>query len=287
MVQYAGWKFKEGVPTEHMPGETSDIYHAYAPFYDGSGQIRFAVLFAHYLLGDVLPRHPVAGRRALDLACGTGTLALILADAGWLVVGVDRSPAMLAIAHSRAQAVDAAIRPQFIEADIRWLWQKTARAEPGEPVEALRRGSFDLVTCAYDSLNYMLTEEDLAACFSTAAEALAPHGLFLADMNTRHFLEHDWGEAEIIERPGFIQVNRSRFDPETACSTMRLIGFVGDDGSGYERFEEIHIERAYPPETVTALINAAGLTVEAVYDCFTTQPVGERTQRIAWVARKR
>lgn len=267
-----------------MPGKTSDIYHAYAPFYDGSGQIRFAVLCASYLLGDILPRHPVTGRRALDLACGTGTLALILTDAGWFVVGVDRSPAMIAIARSRAQSVDPAIRPHFIEADMRWLWRETTRIEH---VEALRRGSFSLVTCTYDSLNYMLTEEDLAACFSTAAEALAPEGLFVADMNTRHFLEHDWGDVEIIERPGFIQVNLSRFDPETACSTMRLIGFVGDDASGYERFDEIHIERAYPPETVASLIAAAGLSVEAVYDCFTTQPIGACTQRIAWVARKR
>ncbi len=270
-----------------MPGETFDIYRAYAPFYDGSGQIRFAVLFASYLLGDILPRHPIAGRRALDLACGTGTLALILADAGWSVIGVDRSPAMIAIARSRAQSVDAALRPHFVEADMRWLWQKTMRAEHGDSTEALQRGSFDLVTCTYDSLNYMLTEEDLAACFSTAAEALTSEGLFVADMNTRHFLEHDWGEVDIIERPGFIQVSRSYFDPETACSTMRLIGFVGDDESGYERFEEIHIERAYPPEAVASLIGAAGLTVEAVYDCFTTQPIGERTQRIAWVARKR
>ncbi|MCS6839677.1 MAG: class I SAM-dependent methyltransferase [Roseiflexaceae bacterium] len=265
----------------------SDIYHAYAPFYDGSGQIRFAVLFANYLLGDILPRHPVAGRRALDLACGTGTLALILVDAGWFVIGVDRSSAMIAIARSRAQSVDAAIRPQFIEADIRWLWQETMGVEQTEAAEALRRGAFDLVTCTYDSLNYMLTEEDLKACFSTAAEALAPGGLFVADMNTHYFLEHEWGEVEVIERPGFIQVSRSRFDPATACSTMRLIGFVGDDDSGYERFEEVHVERAYAPETVASLIAAAGLTVEAVYDCFTTQPIGERTQRIAWVARKR
>ncbi|MGQ9550160.1 MAG: class I SAM-dependent DNA methyltransferase [Roseiflexus sp.] len=266
-----------------MPGATSDIYHAYAPFYDGSGQIRFAILFAHYLLEDILPRHSIDGRRVLDLACGTGTLALILADAGWQVTGVDRSSAMLAIARNRAQTIDAALRPCFIEADMRWLWQ-TGRA--GEHRSEVHPGSFHLVTCTYDSLNYMLTEEELAACFATAAEALVSGGLFLGDMNTRHFLEYEWGEVEIIERPGFVQINRSRFDPETSCSTMRLIGFVGDDDGGYERFEEVHVERAYAPETVAALITGVGLTLEAVYDCFTTQPVGERTQRIVWIARK-
>ncbi|NWG20250.1 MAG: methyltransferase domain-containing protein [Chloroflexi bacterium] len=265
----------------------SDIYQSYAPFYDGSGQIRFAVLIGQYILGDILTRHPVAGRRALDLACGTGTLATVLADTGWDVTGVDRSPAMLAHARARAAASGAAARLRFIEADMRHLWRDVARArsEPDD-LSVLPRGAFHLVTCTYDSLNYMLTEDDLAACFITAAEALLPGGLFVFDMNTRHFLEHDWGEIEIIERRGFIQLNRSRFDPATACSTMQLTGFVGSDETGYQRFDELHIERAYPPDVVVALLAGAGLAVEAAYDCFTTMPVGERTQRIAWVARK-
>src|SRR5438105_1693910 len=91
------------------------IYHDYAPFYDGSGQIRFVILMGQYLR-EVLAAHPVAGRRALDLACGTGTLALILADAGWNVVGLDRSAAMLAIACDRA--VELADRLTFIQGDM-------------------------------------------------------------------------------------------------------------------------------------------------------------------------
>src|ERR1051325_7400807 len=92
------------------------IYHDYAPFYDGSGQIRFAVLMGQYLQ-EVLALHPVGGRRALDLACGTGTLACILADAGWNVVGLDRSSPMLAIARDRARGAGHAI--PFVEGDIR------------------------------------------------------------------------------------------------------------------------------------------------------------------------
>jgi hypothetical protein len=52
------------------------------------------------------------------------------------------------------------------------------------------------------------------------------------------------------------------------------------------RFDEVHVERAYAAEVVAGLLEAAGLQIEAVYDCFTFQPVTERTQRIAWVARK-
>lgn len=250
------------------------IYRDYAPFYDGSGQIRFAVLFGQYL-NELLQKHPVPGRRVLDLACGTGTLALILADRGWEVVGVDASPEMLAIARERSASSDTPERHSFFQADMSRLASFT-------PFYS----EFDLVTCSYDSLNYLLTDEELAACLAGIAHVLRPGGLFVGDMNTRYFLEHDWGNCEVIERPNFVQVSQSRFDPVTACSTMVLSGFVGDDESGYQRFDETHIERAYSPERVAELITQAGLDVEAAYECFTFSPVYEQAQRIAWVARK-
>src|SRR5262245_3407242 len=263
------------------------IYHNYAPFYDGSGQIRFAVLMGQYLR-EVLSRHPVAGRRALDLACGTGTLALILADDGWQVLGLDRSAPMLAIARERA--ADAGSEIAFVEGDMRDLNAKCKmqNVEGSADISAfcILHSAFDLFTCTYDSLNYMLTEADLLACFAGAAAALRPGGLFFADMNTRHFLEHDWGVCDVLERPGFVQVAQSHFDPAGACSTMVLTGFAGDDECGYQRFDETHIERAYAPEVVSSLLEAAKLKREAAYDCFTFQPAHDRSQRIAWVARK-
>ena len=267
------------------------IYDAYAPFYDGSGQLRFALLIGQYL-SEILERHRPAGRRALDLACGTGTLALMLADAGWDVVGLDRSAAMLAQARAKAANLDTPGSAEFVLGDMRDFNAERRTQNDEEALHApdssfsVYRSAFNLVTCFYDSLNYMLGEDDLAACFRSAARALAPGGLFVADMNTRHFLEHDWGTCEVIEQPGFVQVSQSHFDPDTACSTMVLTGFAGDDERGYERFDETHVERAYPPEVVERLLAAAGLRIEGTYDCFTFQPVSAGTQRIAWVARK-
>jgi SAM-dependent methyltransferase len=263
------------------------IYHDYAPFYDGSGQIRFAVLIGQYLR-ELLARHPISGRWALDLACGTGTLALIMADDDWQVIGLDRSAAMLAIARERAADTGSAI--DFVEGDMRELNAKCKmqNVERAADKSAFRipHFAFDLVTCTYDSLNYLLAEADLASCFAGVAAALRPGGLFFADMNTRHFLEHDWGVCDVLERPGFVQVAQSHFDSTNACSTMVLTGFAGDDEHGYQRFDETHIERAYAPEIVAGLLEAAGLQIEASYDCFTFQPAHDRTQRIAWVARK-
>jgi SAM-dependent methyltransferase len=269
------------------------IYHAYAPFYDGGGQLRFALLMGQYLR-ELLDRHPVAGRSALDVACGTGTLALLLADDGWDVIGLDRSAAMLDQARAKAENMVTQGRVAFVQGDMRALPADDERPTTNDQrsqidiisSSVLRPSSFSLVTCVYDSLNYLLDESELATCFDGMGRVLAPGGLLVADMNTRHFLEHDWGTCEVIDQAGLVQVTQSYFDPVAECSTMVLSGFAGDDQYGYTRFDETHIERAYPPTLVERLLRSAALEVEALYDCFTFQPVTERTQRFAWVARK-
>lgn len=274
------------------------IYEEYAAYYDGSGQIRFAILMAQYL-NEVLERHAAPGRRALDVACGTGTLAIMLADRGWDVVGLDASESMLALARAKAANLVTGGKLSFVQGDMRELLAGDERRTHEEqsaaaarlsadehPSAALRPSSFDLVTCIYDSLNYLLTEDELAACFGGVAKLLAPGGLFFCDMNTRHFLEHDWGTAEVLERPGFVQVSQSHFDAAAGRSTMVLTGFVGSDEQGYTRFDEVHVEQAYDPPVVIRLLEQAGLTVESAYDCFTFLEPGEQSQRIAWVARR-
>ena len=278
-------RWPETVHNQHM------IYQNYAPFYDMSGQLRFAVLMGQYLT-EVLARHVVRGQRALDIACGTGTLALMLADQGWDVVGLDASLPMLTYAQAKATNLEVDGRVTFVQGDMRDLNSHVAPFIAGttdiaRDFQSSMPGSrYDLVTCIYDSLNYLLTKEDLAACFNSVSRVLLPGGLFVADMNTRYFLEHDWGDCAALECPGFVQITQSHFDPVTGCSTMVLTGFAGDDEHGYDRFDETHIERAYPEDVVGQLLAEAGLVVEASYDCFTFQPVQERTQRIAWIARK-
>jgi ubiquinone/menaquinone biosynthesis C-methylase UbiE len=249
------------------------IYAQYAPYYDLSGQVRFALLVKLYLQ-DLLIRHPLPGRRVLDLACGTGTLAIELAAEGWSVVGLDAAPAMLEQAHRKAAEQDLAADLEFIVGDLR-----SAAAD-------LPAAAFDLITCTYDSLNYLRRVADLSACFAAVAQLLVPGGLFIGDMNTPFFLANDWPVCEVRELPGYVQVERSSYDPLVGEVTMALTGFVGNDRAGYTRFDEVHIERGYPPETIDALITAAGLSVEAHYDGFTLDPPGVRSQRIFWLARR-
>ncbi len=245
-------------------------YQEYAAIYDRSGQMRFSVLMDLYLQ-DLLRAHAVAGRSMLDLACGTGTLALLMAERGWQVVGIDQSAAMLAEARRKAANVPEPLDLSFEQADMRDF----TLAEP-----------VDLATCCYDTLNYLTEATELQRCFAAVARAVAVDGLFCFDLATDYFLRNHWQGVDVDEFDTFTQVMQSHYDPATGCSTLVLTGFIQTTPGHYRRFREVHVERAYPTAAVRAMLEAVGFRVEAVYDCFTMQPPNERSLREMYVARR-
>ncbi len=250
--------------TSEMP----PIYGDYAAVYDRTGQMRFSILMEMYLR-EVLERHAVPGRRMLDLACGTGTLALMMAESGWNVVGMDAAWPMLEQARLKQERSEVAV--QFVEADMRSF------AVPW---------CFDLVTCCYDSLNYLLDDDDLHRCFHSVGDALAPGGLFCFDLATDYFLQTYWQGTERFDDDGYSQTMESSFDPATRRSTLVMHGMLREVEGRERAFSEVHTERAVDAHQVRVLLERAGLIPEAVYDCFTFQEPSDRSLRHFWVARK-
>ncbi len=226
-----------------------ELYRGYAPIYDAIGQ----GAFAQGLVGRVLAALPEPPARALDLACGTGAATLALAAAGAETVGVDRSPEMLAIARARAQALPIT----FIEADIRYLPIGAPSAYPLHPA------SFDLITCLYDSLNYLTGDGELAQTLAGAAQLLAPGGRLIFDLNTEHeFAAWDDVDQVVYDEGGILVYNRLSYDGSARLAHGRIVWFVRE-GERWWRGEETHAERAWRDEEVVAALAAAGLTLIA------------------------
>lgn len=110
----------------------------------------------------VAKRHPKA-RTWLDLCCGTGSLLPFVLDAGFSAVGLDIS--LHQLRHARNNAPGA----RLIKADVR---------------DFSLSEKFDVVTCIFDSLNYLTTKRDLARALRCARRHLGDRGLLLFDMNT-------------------------------------------------------------------------------------------------------
>jgi SAM-dependent methyltransferase len=242
------------------------IYEKYAEVYDNSGQIWFSLKMIPYLQR-LLELHPVRKGRMLDLACGTGTVALSFATEGWETWGVDASPEMLAVAEQKSHESEQRLRLSC--QDIRRF-----TVPPG----------LDLITCLYDSLNYILSIADLEAVFRRVREHLAPGGLFFFDMNTAWALEYVWDHRTLFtEGDDLSLVLDSEYDRDTLLSKVTVTGFVRR-GDLYERFSETHLERAYSESQIQSALDASGLNLVAHYDCFALEFPDEESTRIMWVA---
>src|SRR5215213_8076416 len=132
----------------------SRAYESFAALYDSFTAGSDDDTWTGHVLG-LARDHGLQGRRLLDAACGTGSSCLPFVERGFDVTGCDLSPAMLAQARRKASGLT------LVEADIRSL-------------AAL--GEFDLVTCFDDSLNHLLTEDELAGALASLAAQLTPRG---------------------------------------------------------------------------------------------------------------
>ncbi|HIE05729.1 MAG TPA: class I SAM-dependent methyltransferase [bacterium (Candidatus Stahlbacteria)] len=235
-----------------------------APYYD---QLMTHVQYRTWVdyTKEIIRRAGIKGNRLIDLACGTGEPTRFLNRAGFDVVGLDSSQEMLNIAQQKMPDV------RFIEADIR-DFQIAER--------------FDIAVSYYDSMNYLLKEEDLNDCFSSVYNILNEPGILIFDMNTIHVLKDHWDSRIVVRENGdLFSIWENGHDPSTNISTLKLTLFV-KEGRGYLRFRELHKERGYENGEVLRLLNAVGFKEAVVYHHLTFNPPDDETDRVMFVVLK-
>ena len=228
------------------------IYGDFAYVYAKGQYPGFSSQMAEHL-PTVLRHLHVKPKTILDVACGEGTFAVAMAEKGFDVTGIDLSPQMLEFARQRAQKSKAEVT--FILGDMRTLGFKDR---------------FDLVTCWFDSLNYLLDSEDLKKTFRGVSHALKREGLFIFDMNSVYGLAVNWQESPCYvegDTPDIFETHRQEYDFEHNIATMRITCFVKGE-NGWMRVDEDHKERAYSQEAIRSLLEATGFQLLATWGGF-------------------
>jgi SAM-dependent methyltransferase len=224
------------------------------------------------LLPAALERFEARPKSILDLACGEGTFAVMMSQAGYQVTGADRSNEMLRLARERATQENVEV--EFLHLDMRNL-----------PFEA----EFDLVTCWFDSLNYLIEYEELVQTFQGVSRALKDGGLFAFDMNTIYGLAVNWqhhpAHIEQDTEDVFV-IHRPDYDYERNIASMRITGFMRDQ-DGWFRMDEVHQERGYTLEEIRNALQASELRELACWGSIMemTSPVPE-SGRVWFLAQK-
>lgn len=191
------------------------------------------------LIAEVAASHAIpAGSRCLDLACGTGTISAALARQGFKPVGVDLSEAMLQ--QARAKVPDGV----FTLADMR-------------DFSLTGQSPLPFAVCFYDSLNYLLTDDDMRDAFRCVKRHLADGGVFLFDMNTRdHTMASQANKPRIFEwEDVFVTF---RFGGVDRLWDMDLDIFTRQADGDYRHERERHTERGYDRSDIEPLLVDAG-----------------------------
>ena len=222
--------------------QAAAAYEVLAPYYDD-----FTAGFAYEEWVAAIERRALdlglRGRRALDLACGTGNSTGPLLDRGYSVVGCDVSSAMIEEARRKYPAhADA-----FLVADVRDLPDL---------------GQFDLILCLDDAVNYLLSIEELEATFAGVARLLSPRGIFAFDLNSLLTYRTTFARAMVKERDGVLLAWQGESDPgfdRGEIGTASVAIFAERSDGLWERRSMRHVQRHHCPDAVRAALARSGL----------------------------
>lgn len=136
---------------------------------------------------------------ALELAVGTGRIALPLAARGIRVDGIDISPAMVARLRAKPGGEEMAVTM-------------------GDFADVGVEGTYRLIYVVYNTMFNLLTQDDQVRCFANVADHLTDDGSFVIEAGVPNFLyqlrDHQYVEAEAIEVDE-VRLDVLRHDPAT------------------------------------------------------------------------
>lgn len=258
------------------------VFGAYAQYYDLLYRDKDYAGEAAYVRS-LIERYEPGARTVLDLGCGTGRHALLLAESGYQITGVDRSLDMLNAANQqlaeaspeRAQRLSSSgAAPTFLQGDVR----------------TVRVGQkFDVVVSLFHVMSYLNSNDDLKAALLTVKEHLRPGGVAIFDCwygpavltegataRTRH-LEN--------ERISLVRSAEPVLRPNQNCVDVNYRVLITDKQSGaVEELRETHAMRYLFSPEVELLLEAAGLELKDSVEFMTNKPLGLDTWTAVFVA---
>ena len=208
-----------------------------------------------------------AGALVLDAACGTGTMAFLMSQRGYNLIGVDSSADMLSEAFNKMEKKNKSRDILFLNQDI------------------LALDLYGTVNAAYstcDAFNYLLTEESFENALKNIKLFLnngKKPAVFIFDLKTVEKYRRLGSNTYRSSNAEASYVWSNHFDEVTGINKYHVEFTL----NGGESFTETHRQRAYGMDTVTEIAVRAGFGVIAITDNYTHKAVRDGCERMTFV----
>ncbi len=212
-------------------------------------------------------KYGIEKEKYLDLACGTGNVGVHVGKSFKENYFVDLSHEMLIEADKKLR--ENRVRGKIVCQDM---------------CELELNRKFNLITCVLDSTNYILDDESVENYLRGVYNHLKEDGLFVFDINSYYKI------SEVLGNNVYTYDSEELFYAwenifEDNIVEMNLNFFV-KDGEKYERFTEVHEERAYKESEIESILKSIGFKVEEKHNGYTEEEVTKETERIVYIVRK-
>lgn len=209
----------------------------------------------------------------LDLACGEGTFCREMKKQGYNIEGVDLSKKQIEIA--KKKSIEENLNINYINEDI---------------IKFRKDKNYDIITCWFDSLNYIIKKDNLKTVFGNAFFSLKNNGIFIFDMNTIHGLINVWNDLPFYlfeNSEDLFEVHEADYDYENNLAYMKIIFFIKSNKNYWKKFEEEHIEKGYKKAEIKELLTSVGFKNIKIFSSINPLlPDVENSNRIYIVAEK-
>ena len=245
-------------------------YGDFAYFYDNLTDNVDYEKRCSYIKG-LLAENGVGEGILLDLACGTGTVSLMLSDMGYDVIGVDASEDMLSVAQEKKMESGA---------DVIFLCQRM------EELDLF--GTINACVSTLDSINHVTDEKTVREIFRRVSLFMEDKGIFLFDVNTPYKHKCVLGDNTFVYDTDEVYCVWQNSTDESLVTTVNLDLFEKDedDEETYYRYSEEFTERAYDLDDIKKWLEDVKFEVIGIYEELSKDSVKADTQRAVFVARK-
>lgn len=206
----------------------------------------------------------------LDLACGTGTLSLLLEEKGFDLIGVDASEDMLTQAQEKKMEQGS---------EAIFLCQKM------EELDLF--GTINAAVCTLDSINHVTDESKVKEIFRRVSLFMEDKGIFIFDVNTPYKHKAVLGNNTFVYDMDEVYCVWQNETDKNMLTTVSLDVFERDEEEDvYYKYSEQFSERGYELSFLEEILKKNKFELIGVYEEMTTKPVNDNTERAVFVARK-
>lgn len=206
----------------------------------------------------------------LDLACGTGTVSVLLSQKGYDMIGVDASEDMLCVAQEKKTEADT---------DIIFLCQKM------EELDLF--GTINGAVCTLDSINHVTDEATVKEIFRRVSLFMENKGVFIFDVNTPYKHREILGNNTFVYDMDEVYCIWQNSTDDNLLTTISLDVFEKDEEDDvYYKYSEQFCEKGYSLSDIENWVKEYKFDIVGIYEEMTKEPVREDTQRAVFVLKK-